>query len=121
MPVVTPAEVRAIIAASSTSVTDEKIQYEIEIATMLVNKYIGGPDDGTEPIPLPVPAFIHHKAVLLVTVEQINQAKAPNGVLNQTFDVGVGDIASTPARIGRDPLKPAYPILDRWTIPMGFA
>lgn len=112
---VTKEQIREEMNASPAAVTDEKITRELAVATQQVNKYLGGPADGDVPDPLPVPTEVYDKAVLLVTVEAINQSLAPNGVLNQVFDSGVGDLTSTPVRIGRDPLKPAYPVLDPWT------
>lgn len=109
---VTKTQVRAELNASTDAVSDAKIEAEIAVATALVNRHLGGGDDGSAPAPLPVPATIHDKAILVVAVEAINQSLAPNGVLNQVYDSGIGDIASTPVRIGRDPLKPAYPVLD---------
>lgn len=112
---VTRDQVRTQLNASVATVPDAKIDSELAVARMQVNKHLGGPDDGTAPDPLPVPAEIHDKAVLLVCVEAINQTLAPNGVLNQVYDLGQGEMSSTPVRIGRDPLKPAYPVLAPWT------
>lgn len=98
-------QVRDEINASISAVPDEKIDAAIAVATTLVTQHVGT---------IEVPAEILDRAVLLVAVEQINQDKAPNGVLNQFFDAGVGDASATPVRIGRDPMKPAYPILAPW-------
>ncbi|MDQ6524324.1 hypothetical protein RB608_11965 [Nocardioides sp. LHD-245] len=112
---VTKEQVREELNASTVAVSDTKINAELVVAEKQVNKYLGGPDDGAVPDPLPVPTEIYDKAVLLVTTEAINQSLAPNGVLNQVYDVGMGEVTSTPVRIGRDPLKPAYPVLGPWT------
>lgn len=98
-------QVRDAIGASPAAVSDTKIQAAIEVAYELVKKYVGD---------AAVPSEVKDRAALIASVEQINQENAPNGVLNQTYDLGTGDIASTPVRIGRDPMKPAYPILDPW-------
>lgn len=111
---VTKEQVRAELNASAETVSDTKIDAEIAIATAMVNKHLGGSDDGAAPNPLPVPEVVYDKALLLVTVEAINQGLAPNGVLNQVYDGGTGDLVSTAVRIGRDPLKPAYPVLGPW-------
>lgn len=111
---VTKEQVREDLNASTATVSDDKITAELAIATAMVNKHLGGADDGTAPSPLPVPEAIYDKAVRVVAVESINQTLAPNGVLNQAYDAGGGEIVSTPVRIGRDPLKPAYPVLDPW-------
>lgn len=111
---VTKEQVREDLNASATAVSDGKITEEIAIATAMVNKHLGSEDGAAPPNPLPVPEVIYDKAVRVVAVESINQSLAPNGVLNQVYDAGAGDLVSTPVRIGRDPLKPAYPVLDPW-------
>lgn len=110
---VTRVQVREDLNASTASVSDAKIDEELAIATAMINKHLGS-EDGQAPNPLPVPVVIYDKAVRVVAVESINQSLAPNGVLNQVYDVGGGDLTSTPVRISRDPLKPAYPVLDPW-------
>jgi hypothetical protein len=102
---VTSDQVRDDINASASSVPEEKIATALAVAEALVAKHIGDTD---------VPAEIVDRAVLLVAVEQINQDKAPNGVLNQFYEASVGDGSATPVRIGRDPMKPAYPVLAPW-------
>lgn len=102
---VTNDQVRDKLNASVSAVSEDEITAAIDVAAVLVTNYIG--DALVDPL-------IIDRATLLVAVEQINQDNAPNGVLNQTYDVGVGDIASTPVRIGRDPMKPAYPVLAPW-------
>lgn len=102
---VTASAVRAEINASVQTVSDEKLDAAIAVSTELVLKYVGEAE-------VPTPVF--DRAVLLASVEQINQDKAPNGVLNQFFDAGTGENSATPVRIGRDPMKPAYPVLDPW-------
>lgn len=69
-----------------------------------------------------VPDSIHDRAVLRCAVELFNQDKAPNGVVNQQYDLGNGEVSSTPIRIGRDPMTGARAILDAaWTLPVSFA
>lgn len=69
-------------------------------------------DETTEPVVIPDSTY--DRAHLSVAVEMFNQDRAPNGVLNQVYDVGTGDVASTPVRISADPLRPAYPLLARY-------
>lgn len=67
-----------------------------------------------------LPTVVAEKAWLAVAVEIFNQDKAPNGVLNQTFQTFEGTVA-TPVRIGADPLRPAYGLLERFIIGTSFA
>lgn len=60
-----------------------------------------------------VPDETFDRAHLLVAAELHFQDQAPNGVLNQQYDVGDTTV-STPIRINRDPLTPAYPVLRLW-------
>lgn len=55
-----------------------------------------------------VPSKTLERAQMLVANEMLQQDLAPNGLLNQQFDNGNETI---PIRIGRDPLRPAYPLL----------
>ena len=61
-----------------------------------------------------IPPEVFDRAHLLVAAEMWHQDQAPNGVLNQQYDLGDGTISSTPIRIGSDPLRPAYSVLARW-------
>ncbi|HEY1178604.1 MAG TPA: hypothetical protein VGF17_20815 [Phytomonospora sp.] len=79
----------------------------LTVADALLKQYVG--DRYTT-----VPAPIYDEAWLAVAVERFNQRKAPNGILNQTFMAADGSSVATPVRIGADPLRPAYPILERW-------
>jgi hypothetical protein len=98
-------QVRAQVNASKQSLPDDKVAGALNAAVELVAKHIGATE---------IPSTVVDRAVLLVAVEELNQDKAPNGVLNQFFDAGTGDASATPVRIGRDPMKPAYPILAPW-------
>ena len=71
---------------------------------------------------LEVPAAVHDRAVLRCAIDLFNQDKAPNGIVNQQYDLGQGDIPSAPIRISRDPMIGARALLDRaWTLPASFA
>lgn len=104
---VTKEQIREKINASPSAVPDTEITQALAVASALVNEHLGEAAST-------IPREVVDRAVLLVAIEEINQDKAPNGVLNQTYDVGTGDVTSTPVRIGRDPMKPAYPILAPW-------
>lgn len=102
---VTKEQVRAKLGASIASVPDDDVDLALSVAGALITAHVGEAN---------VPIDVLDRAKLLVAVEQINQDKAPNGVVNQAYATGEGDVVSTPVRIGRDPMKPAYPILAPW-------
>lgn len=99
---VTIDQVRAKVNASAATLPNTDIELALGVATELVAQHIGTAT---------VPPSVKDRAVLLVAVEQVNQDNAPNGIVNQAFTDGLGDSASAPVRIGRDPMKPALPIL----------
>ena len=99
-------QVRAKVNASVAALSDADIEAAICVASALVNEYAG--EDFAGPVEL------LDRATFVVAVEQINQDKAPNGIVNQAFVSAEGDSSAAPIRIGRDPMKPAYPILDPW-------
>src|SRR5688572_14333953 len=96
-------------AKVSASVTDAVLNQCIAVADELLKTYIG--------VNVVPPATLE-RANLLAANECLQQNIAPNGVLNQQYDQGD---ASTPLRIGRDPLNPAYPLLAAYVPPLGFA
>ena len=102
---VTIDQVRALVGASSTALPNATVEAYLATAAALIAKHVG---DAT------VPDEILDRATLLVAVEQFNQDEAPNGIVNQAYTDGLGDAASTPVRIGRDPMKPALPLLAPW-------
>lgn len=81
-------------------VTDAELNDCIESAAELLKELIGRKV---------VPPKTYDRAWLLVANEMLQQDMAPNGLVNQQFDNGTEAI---PIRIGRDPLTPAYPILE---------
>jgi hypothetical protein len=97
------------MGASTTTLPDTDIDTAMAVAQSLIDQYV---DPAT--LALTIPVKVMDRALLLVTIEQLNQDNAPNGVLNQAFTDGLGDGASTPIRISRDPMKPALPILAPW-------
>lgn len=110
---VTADQLRVEVGTTETKLSDDQADALIAVAVALVNKHVLGDDTETEVTDV-VPTEVVDRAVLLVAVEQFNQDNAPNGVLNQAFDLGVGDTVSTPIRVSRDPMKPAYPLLAPW-------
>lgn len=62
----------------------------------------------------PLPEAVYDRAWLAVAEEMWDIDHSANGVVNQVYDEGDGEITSTPARISSDPLRPAYPILAMW-------
>lgn len=89
---------------------DPAIDSAVETAHELLLAFIE--DQGAE-----VPDVIFDRAWLAVAVDLFNQSKAPNGVLNQQFNTGDGVVAA-PVRISADPLRPAYPLLRMWILPV---
>lgn len=87
-------------AHAGPQITDEELNDCLESAAELLKELIGRKV---------VPPKTYDRALLLVANEQLQQDLAPNGLLNQQFDNGTEAI---PIRIGRDPLTPAYPILE---------
>lgn len=63
-----------------------------------------------------VPAVILDRATREVCSDLFARRNAPNGIVNQQF-AGPDGAASAPARLHRDPLTPAYPLLARWAVP----
>jgi hypothetical protein len=104
---VTTSDLRSLVGAGSET-TDAELTGHIETAEELVGAYV---EDNV------VPVGILDRCYLVVAAEMFNQDQAPNGVLNQQYDTEDGTIA-TPIRIGADPLRPAYPLLARWVLPV---
>lgn len=70
------------------------------------------PDDDTGPVPASVLDRAHRE----VTSDLFVRRTAPGGIVNAQF-AGADGLATGPARLHRDPLTPAYPLLGRWTVP----
>ena len=97
------------------SVPDTVLNNCINVADALLRQYAG------ESYQTDIPPTVAEKAWLAVAVELFNQRQAPNGILNQTFMAADGSGVAAPVRIGADPLRPAYPLLERWVIGTSFA
>lgn len=63
-----------------------------------------------------VPEAVLDRATREVCSDLFARRNAPNGIVNQQF-AGPEGPASVPARLHRDPLTPAYPLLGRWAVP----
>lgn len=64
-----------------------------------------------------VPVVVFDRAVRIAAVDAFNQAKAPNGIVNQEYDLGNGEVTSTPIRISRDPMRGARTVLELYVGP----
>lgn len=103
---------RSAVGASSDELN---LQAIVDAAKAVLDEYLEDRlVDATTSEPMVVPDATYDRAHLVVAIEMFNQDKAPNGVLNQVYDLGGGDVSSTPVRIGADPLRPAYPLLARY-------
>jgi hypothetical protein len=85
------------------------LQEALDDATDVVTTYIEdcGKTVGTGGVSV----RLFERAVLRCATTLFNQDKAPSGVVNQQYDIGNGEIASTPAQIGLDPMKSARALL----------
>jgi hypothetical protein len=88
----------------------------LDLAVQLVTKHLV---DNLEDEEIDeIPPVILDQATLATAVDAFNQSKAPNGILNQQFDTVEGGVQSVPIRISADPMRPAYPLLDKWLTPV---
>lgn len=78
----------------------------LAFAVVAVDRHIGSAE---------VPQPVRERAVLGVAVGEWNRKLAPSGTATSQFDSGAG-VVSTPIRISRDPLAPAYRILAPYLI-----
>lgn len=115
---VTATQLRSWVNAQGQAAAQEDLQACVDQATALVTKYVE--DNCGDPIYWPDPS-IRDRATLEVAADLWNRKSAPNGIVNQQFNIGTGDLGSTPIRISRDPLAAARPILAPWVTPLGFA
>lgn len=82
----------------------------LAVATGLLNTYLD--DNLTADEILEIPETTHDQALLTAAADLFHQAKAPNGVAVQEYDTGNGEVAATPIRISRDPLRGARAVLE---------
>lgn len=96
-------------AANAGGPSDDLLNDCITVADALLKEY--AEDDYRTAGEIPIP--VAERAWLAVAVEIFNQRKAPNGVLNQTFNTEGSPFVQA-VRIGADPLRPAYGLLKRY-------
>lgn len=87
------------------------LENELAVAKVLLDKYVA--DFADDPVG-GVPPSIFDAAWLAVAVDAFNRRQAPNGVLTQQYDLGDGNVGSTPIRLSSDPLRSARPLLAPW-------
>lgn len=106
----TVAELRTETGAGST-VSEPYLTKILAQAADRVNRYISvlEPD-----VIVTIPETVFDEAVLACACEIFNIRRAPNGVLNQQYDVGDGSTTSVPVRISGDPMRPVRPLLSEW-------
>lgn len=63
-----------------------------------------------------VPELAQDRAVLRCALTLFWQDKAQNGVLNEQYDLGDGQLTSAPAMISMDPMKMARAALSQWIV-----
>lgn len=61
-----------------------------------------------------IPATGYDRAVLACALGLFRLDKASNGVLNQQYDLGNGEVSSVPVRVSQDPMKGARAALSQW-------
>lgn len=64
-----------------------------------------------------VPLGVFDRAVRIAACDAFHQSKAPNGIANQEFDLGSGEVSSTPIRVSRDPMRGARAVLELYVGP----
>lgn len=63
-------------------------------------------------VPESLPPTVFDRAVRIAAADAFHTSKAPNGIANQEFDIGNGEVSSTPIRVSRDPLRGARKVLE---------
>lgn len=109
------AALRAEVGASSSD--DGVLQRCLDLAIILVEHHIADSTTGDE-TPIEIPEAVLERAIMVTAAEAFAQRNAPNGVLNQQFTSSDGDTSSIPVRISADPMRPAYPLLEKFLIPV---
>lgn len=106
---------REEVGASSSD--DGVLQRCLDLAAELVTHHVSDSTTGDEE-PIEIPETVLERAIMVTAAESFAQRNAPNGVLNQQFASSEGDAASVPVRISADPMRPAYPLLEKYLIPV---
>jgi hypothetical protein len=112
---VTKEELRSFVGADTSA--DVECQSCLDVTKVLLDNYLAA--DAAPPLETAVPTALYDRAHLLAAAEMFNQGQAPNGVENQQFDDGgaSGYRVGVPVRIGSDPLRPAYSLLQQYVLP----
>lgn len=101
-------DVRKEVGAGTT-VSDEYLQKILDQAEERLAEYVSALADGVT-----IPELSYDEAVLACACEIFNLRRAPNGVLNQQYDIGDGGTTAVPVRVSGDPLRPVRPLLSPW-------
>ncbi len=110
---VTINDLRDEVGAGAGATVDAKLTRCLAEATKDVTEYLEGNLDDVSV----VPTEKQDQALLVAAADNWYLSEAPNGIVNQQFDVGAGEVGSTPIRIGRDPLRSVRPVLSLWIGP----
>src|SRR5689334_6742053 len=86
------------------TVLDKSLAASKALLDKYVAEFADDPVDG-------VPGEVFDEAWLAVAVDMFNRHQAPNGVLNQQYDLADGGVAAAAVRISSDPLRAARPLL----------
>lgn len=81
-------------------------------ATVMVDGYTVD----AQGVPVGVPSGVKDRCYLIVAADLYARRNAPNGIVAQQFATADG-AAATAARVARDPLAGAYPLLNRYVSP----
>lgn len=65
-----------------------------------------------------LPPTILDRAVRVAAADAFHTSKAPNGIANQEYDQGNGEVTSVPIRVSRDPLRGARKVLELYVGPV---
>lgn len=111
------ADLRKLVGVSTSEASDSDLDGYLSVAASMVDEYLTG-GEAVGAVPYAVPGPVLDRAYLLVAAEMFNQDQAPNGILNQQYDVEGGGTVAAPIRLNSDPMRPAYAVLARWVPPV---
>lgn len=100
----------------ATPESDDTLTTVLAASEVLLDKYVAENANDADTV---VPPEVYDEALLAMAVDMFNRHQAPNGVLNQQFG-SVDGVATTPIRIGSDPLRPARALLAMWCTEVAF-
>jgi hypothetical protein len=110
-------DLRALVGVSPSEAADGDLDGYLSVAAALVDEHLTG-GEAADAVPYTVPDAVLDRAYLLVAAEMFNQDQAPNGILNQQYEVEGGGTVSAPVRLSADPMRLAYALLSRWVPPV---